>query len=47
MVRLKRLLEELLKIPLFLLFVTLSLLNQLDMWARYRRALRDLENRHR
>ena len=47
MVKAKRLLEELLEIPLFLLFVTLSLLNQLDMWARYRRALRDLENRHR
>ena len=47
MVRLKRILEELLEIPLFLLFVTISMLNQLDMWARYRRVLRDLENRHR
>jgi len=47
MVKAKRLLEEALKIPLFLLFVTLSLLNQLDMWARYRRSLRDLEDRHR
>jgi len=47
MVKAKRLLEELLKIPLFLLFMALSLLNQLDMWTRYRRSLRDLENRHR
>jgi len=38
---LRGLFEGAIKIPLFLLFIALSVFNQIDMWFKYRRGMRD------